>query len=70
MLVAYEAQGLHVDELPTENIKLFLHQIGTHDEAQRILAEAVERRPDVQWFIVGKGPWGVRGEPIEKDKKP
>jgi hypothetical protein len=63
MLVAYEDRGLRIEEIPPEEIMTFEHPVADHDEALRILAEAVKQRPDVQWLIVGLGPWGVRGEP-------
>jgi hypothetical protein len=62
MLVAYEDRGFHIDEISTGDIGAFLHRVVSLDEAKRILAEAAKRRPDVQWLIVGTGPWGVRGE--------
>jgi hypothetical protein len=63
MLVAYEDRGLHIEEIPPGDVGVFLHQIESLDEAKRILAEAIKQRPDVEWLIVGTGPWGVRGEP-------
>ena len=63
MLIAYEDRGLQIEEIPAEAIITFEHGVAVHDEALRILAEATKRRPDVQWLIVGLGPWGVRGEP-------
>ena len=63
MLVAYEDKGIRIEEIPLEDIKVFLHHVDTQDEAKRILAEATKLRPDVQWLVVGIGPWGVRGEP-------
>jgi len=62
MLIAYEDRGFHIDEIPTGDIGIFLHRVESFDEAKRILAEARKRRPEVQWLIVGTGPWGVRGE--------
>ena len=61
MLVAYEDKGIHIKEIPVEDIKVFLHHVDNQDEAKRILAEAEKLRPDVQWLVVGNGPWGVRG---------
>ena len=63
MLAAYEHRGLHIEEIPTKDIRVFLHHVESQDEAKRILAEAIKQRPDVHWLIVGTGPWGVRGEP-------
>jgi hypothetical protein len=63
MLVAYEDRGVQIKEIPPEEIMTFEHPVAGHDEVVRILAEAVKQRPDVQWVIVGLGPWGVRGEP-------
>lgn len=62
MLVAYDDKGLQIEEIPDDEIKIFAHQIASHDEALRILAEAEKQRPDVHWLIVKTGPWGVRGQ--------
>jgi hypothetical protein len=62
MLVAYEDRGVQIKDIQRDDVDLLLHPIVSRDEAVRILAEAQRLRPDVQWVIVGLGPWGVRGE--------
>lgn len=62
MLVAFDDHGLRVEEIPAQEIMMFQHPIADHEEARRILDEAKKQHPEVQWVIVGSGPWGVRGE--------
>jgi hypothetical protein len=62
MFVAYEDRGLHISEIPERDKQVFLHPIASRAETIRILAEASRQRPDICWVIVGRGPWGVRGE--------
>jgi hypothetical protein len=65
MFVAYKNRELLISEIPAKDIKVFLHPIESRSDAIQILAEAARRRPDISWVIVGRGPWGVRGESLE-----
>lgn len=60
--MAYEDCGFKIKDVPTEEIRVPLYPIGNLADAQRILAEAQRRRPEIQWAIKGIGPYGVHGQ--------
>jgi hypothetical protein len=53
---------VQIKDIPRDDVDVLLHPIANREEAVRILAEASRLRPDIQWVIVGLGPWGVRGK--------
>lgn len=64
MLVAYEDRGkLRIEEIPKEETRMPVHPINLFESAIRILEKASQKRPDIQWTIVGGGPYSVKENP-------
>lgn len=63
MWMAYEDLQFVIKDIPLQETRAPLYPISNHSDAQRILAEAQKRRPDIQWEIKGTGPYGVHGRP-------
>lgn len=58
MLRAYEDLGFKINDA-MDDVRVPQHPIESHADALRILEEAKKQRPDVQWEVVGNGPYGV-----------
>jgi hypothetical protein len=62
MLMAYEdVGGFKIKDYPLEETRVPFRPIDSHDKALQILEWAKNERRDVQWKIVGNGPFGVHG---------
>jgi hypothetical protein len=61
MLVAYDDCGYKIKDFPTEEARVPLRSIESHSEAERIRLWAATQPHDVDWVIVGEGPFGARG---------
>lgn len=70
MLVAYEDSGLKIKDIPLDDTRVGPESIANLDDAIRIRDEAVARRPEVRWNIVGEGPWVVHGTVMAGMKGP
>jgi hypothetical protein len=58
MLMAYEDLGFKIKD-STDDERVPVHPIDSLAHALQILEEAKKQRSDVQWEIVGNGPFGV-----------
>jgi hypothetical protein len=60
MLMAIDDGGFKIKDVPTDDPSIPLFPIESHDQAVLILEWAKQQPvPDVQWGIVGEGPYGV-----------
>lgn len=60
MLVAYDDGGFKITDIPLEQTPFPQHFTETLLLAEKILAWAEERRPEVNWIIASSGPYSVR----------
>jgi hypothetical protein len=65
MLMAFDDGGFKIKDVPTDDPTIPLFPIESHAQAGVILEWAGKQLiPDVQWAIVGEGPYGVHGKTI------
>jgi hypothetical protein len=65
MLMAFDDGGFTIKDVPTDDPTIPLFPIESHAQAGVILEWAGKQQiPDVQWAIVGEGPYGVHGKTI------
>ena len=66
MLIAYEDFGqLLIKDIPMDETRIGPNPIDKQADAIRICGTATAKRPDVNWEIVGNGPWGVHGRIVQ-----
>jgi hypothetical protein len=59
MLAAYDDGGFKITDILPEEIPFPQHSTQTLLLAEKILARAEERRPEVHWVVIGTGPYST-----------
>jgi hypothetical protein len=60
MLMAYDDMGFKIKDFPTQERRVPNFPIDTLDKAKEIKTWASSERPEINWQIVGTGPYSVR----------